>query len=130
MSNKGCTARDISNAIRKALNESTQADEHSLRRFVKILVQNADLNTWVYLGLSNDYVIIPGAYCSCNDFTIRVVGRREKCYCKHLIEQALSERRGLYKVINLDSLGEYIKILNEVLTQNLTSTLRKKIYSR
>ena len=125
-----CSARD---SIKKVLEVSKTVgvvDEQVLRRFVKVNVQGADLNTWVYMGPSGDYVIVPGVFCSCSDFTIRVVGRREKCYCKHLVDQALSEKRGLYRVVDLGSFDEYIKVLNEVFTQNLTSTLRKKLYTR
>jgi predicted nucleic acid-binding Zn finger protein len=125
-----CTVQGSLRSVIEEAEKLEQYDEQVLRRFIRLQVQNVDLNTWVYLGPSGDYVLVPGLFCSCNDFTIRVIGKREKCYCKHLVEQAVSERKKLYKTVNLESFEEYVKILNEVFTQNLTSTLRRRLYSR
>lgn len=62
---------------------------------------------WVIVGRRRDYWVLPGIFCSCDDFYINVVTRARSKYCYHLLAQALAEALSKYEVFTVsDEEGE------------------------
>ena len=76
----------------------------------------------VYLGETEDHVIVDRSYCSCRGFMIRL-GRPEGSGCSHV----LAVRMGLRRVRRVDVGGMVGRIVWEVLTGGYTKTLRERI---
>lgn len=96
-------------------------------RFTKIKVKDGDREVWIYGGPERDYVIIPRAFCSCMDFAIRVVSRREAPYCKHLLGLEVARRLGKYREVEVE-VQDLIKVVREVFTKGFSRTLRRILY--
>ncbi|MEM1538506.1 MAG: hypothetical protein QXK12_02555 [Candidatus Nezhaarchaeales archaeon] len=62
---------------------------------------------WVVVGKERDYWVLPGFFCTCDDFYVNVVTRARSKYCYHLLAQALAEALLKYEVFNVsDEEGE------------------------
>lgn len=96
-------------------------------RFTKIKVKDGGREVWIYGGPERDYVIIPGAFCSCMDFTIRVVSRGETPYCKHLLGLEVARRLGKYREIEME-VQDVIKVVREVFAKGFSRTLHRILY--
>ena len=96
--------------------------------FVKLNIhfENTTRDLWVYLGKSNDYLIIPGVFCSCMDFIIRTVVNKASSYCKHQAGIYLAMNKNKYSVLDVD-LKEAIIIIDEILNKGISVTLRRKL---
>jgi len=67
---------------------------------------------WVVVGRSRDYLVLPGRYCTCDDFFINVVTRSKVKSCYHLIAQEVAQREGQFEVFEVeDDEGE--RLLDE-----------------
>jgi len=103
----------------------------SLRKIVKpilLFAGNAEPPVWFYIGVKNDYVIIPRTFCSCKDFVVNVMSVKNKLFCKHLVLQFVSEARSVYRTVAIPSVSDYLKIIREILSINISPTLRKLLY--
>ncbi|ADV65494.1 metal-binding protein [Desulfurococcus mucosus] len=94
-------------------------------RFVRLVVNGGEI--WVYTGPERDYVAIPGTYCSCMDFAIRVVSRGETPYCKHLLGLEVARRLGKYREVRLGS-EEAVAVVREALFKGFSKTLHRMLY--
>jgi len=103
----------------------------ALRKIVKpilLFAGNAEPPVWFYIGVKNDYVIVPRMFCSCKDFVVNVMSTKNKPFCKHLVLQLVSEARNMYRTVAIPSITDYLKIIREVLSINISPTLRKLLY--
>jgi len=104
-----------------------------LRRYIRVLKTRDDrYSLWVYRGKIRDYIIIRNLYCSCNDFLIRVIGRKEKKACYHLIglEHAISSN-SFIDLSDYNDLRESIyTVIMEVLLEGYSPTLRRLLKAR
>ena len=57
---------------------------------------------WTAIGENDEYLIYPKIYCSCIDFYKRVVIKKEKVVCKHLIAQTIADALNYFKEKELD----------------------------
>jgi predicted nucleic acid-binding Zn finger protein len=67
---------------------------------------------WIVVGREKEYFLIPGFYCQCDDFYIRVVIRKETDLCYHLLAQAIAERTGEYETFEVPD-SDFIRLNNE-----------------
>lgn len=119
---------------RKELDEVIKKDvagyplEISEYRFIKIKLSHGGNSSvlWVYEGRERDYILIPGAFCSCKDFILRTIMSKKSRYCKHLLGVHIAINRGKYMSIDMDP-GEGFSIIREILDQGISRTLRKKM---
>jgi len=103
----------------------------TLRKIVKpilLFAGNAEPPVWFYIGVRNDYIIVPRAFCSCKDFVINVMSMKNKPFCKHLVLQFMSEAMNIYRTVAIPSISDYLKIVREILSTNISPTLRKLLY--
>jgi len=101
-----------------------------LKKIVKVLIEgSSNPPVWVYVGSSRDYLIIPRTFCSCMDFIINVMSKGVKPYCKHIVAQYIVEEKGLYREVRVPNMEILIKIINEILDLNISSTLRRYLHS-
>ncbi|MEZ0393454.1 MAG: hypothetical protein ABWK00_00170 [Desulfurococcaceae archaeon] len=99
-------------------------------RLVELRLHDRKVGIWIFLGPRADYFIVPGAFCSCEDFLVRVIGRKSRCFCKHLVAQKLAEEAGRYRQISLESPAELVQVLNEILKMGFSVTARRRLLSR
>ncbi|MEM4699407.1 MAG: hypothetical protein QXT74_00465 [Candidatus Nezhaarchaeales archaeon] len=67
---------------------------------------------WIVVGRTRDYMVIPGKYCTCDDFFINVVtGTRAKS-CYHLLAQKIAEDGGSFETYEVDD-DEGERLLDE-----------------
>lgn len=78
---------------------------------------------FVFLGDDEDYVLLPYIYCSCPDFRIRVLAKREKRYCYHLLALCLAINNDMIVNYELKDNDIYM-VLREIFKKNKTITLR------
>lgn len=83
---------------------------------------------WFYIGERYDHIIVPHTYCSCRDFLIRVMSRKQSLACKHLLMQRIAELKGKYRIVEMGS-EEYLRIIYEIVRINISPTLRKLLYT-
>jgi len=103
----------------------------SLRKIVKpilLFAENAEPPAWFYIGVKNDHIIIPRIFCSCKDFVVNVMSMKNKTFCKHLVLQYMSEARAMYRTVAIPSVSDYLKVIREILSINISPTLRKLLY--
>ncbi len=102
----------------------------ALKRIVKpVLAGFEEGPAWFYVSPRRDHVVVPHYFCTCKDYTIRVMTRRHSLSCKHVLAQRLSEITGVYRIVVLD-INEYIKILTEILRMGISPTLRRLLYKQ
>lgn len=96
-------------------------------RFVRLTTADKASDLWVYMGPQRDYVVIPGTYCSCMDFTIRVISQGVSPYCKHLLALEVARTRGKYREVRVSE-TEAVKVIGEALSRGFSKTLREILY--
>lgn len=75
----------------------------SLKRGItKYIFKPSNRIIWTAIGENDEYLIYPKIYCSCIDFYNRVVIKRKKVVCKHLIAQTISDALNNFKEKKLD----------------------------
>jgi predicted nucleic acid-binding Zn finger protein len=103
-----------------------------LKKIVKLIIKiNNEVYeppTYFYIGERNDHLIIPYIYCTCKNFTIRVMVKKEKKTCKHLLMLRLALEKSMYRTIMIRELDLYRKIINEIINIGISPTLRKLLY--
>ncbi len=99
-----------------------------LRKIVKLIPEGLEESPlWVYIGRRHDHLVIPGMYCTCKSFTIRVMARKQLLACKHLVIQRIAEKNKTYRTLKT-SINEYLKIIHEILSIGMSPTLRNLLY--
>ncbi len=118
----GLTDREIEN-MREAYSAA------ALKKMVKIIITdyNTEAPTWIYIGHRHDHIIVPRIYCTCRDFNIRVMTRKQHLSCKHLVIQYIAEKMGRYRILKI-KLNDYKKIIKEILEIGISPTIRKLLY--
>jgi predicted nucleic acid-binding Zn finger protein len=104
----------------------------SLKKIVKPIIEiNNDTYeppTYFYIGERNDHLMIPYIYCTCKNFTIRVMVKKEKRTCKHLLMLKLALSKSMYRIVVIKGFSLYRKIINEIINIGISPTLRKLLY--
>lgn len=97
-------------------------------RYVKIhIVANTmRKDIWVYMGRERDYLLVPGAYCSCKDFLLRTVINKTSKYCKHLLGLHVSMKMNKYLEVSVD-LERFLKISHEIIEKGFSIELRRAL---
>lgn len=92
------------------------------RRIVEL---DKELRIYAFLGKEHDYIMIPYIYCSCLDYLIRVLGKRERKFCYHLLSLCLAINNDMtVKLREKEESAIYIAI-NEIMTSSRSKTLRQ-----
>lgn len=118
--------------IDELLKNSGVSSSLLLKKIVKpkpLFSINKYIPIWFYVSV-RDYVVIPQTYCSCMDFVINVMSRKSKVVCKHLLIQYISEKTNNYREVEISSIEELAKIINEIIDINISPTLRKLLFRR
>ncbi len=102
-----------------------------LRKMVRLYIKeyNEWAPVWVYIGTRRDHIVIPRMYCTCKNFTIKVMAKKQELACKHLIIQWVAYKNKTYRKLEL-SVNEYLKIIHEIISIGLSPTLRNLLYTR
>ncbi|MEM2467435.1 MAG: hypothetical protein QW225_02615 [Candidatus Jordarchaeales archaeon] len=66
------------------------------RRVKKYVFTPSKRVLWVVIGKRRDYLVISNFYCSCDDFYLNVVVRRNAFMCYHLLAKQLAEALATY----------------------------------
>ena len=101
------------NQIEKEKDLSQKVEEIVLKNFPKIgsnainllkekklhkIIVEKDLELWEVEGRSKSYIIIDDNFCECTDFQIRVLKRRQKQLCYHLLTKIVGKTLKLYDI--------------------------------
>jgi predicted nucleic acid-binding Zn finger protein len=97
-------------------------------RFVKVntKLDSEERAIWIYAGRQRDYVLVPGLFCSCKDFTLRTVISRTSNYCKHQLGLYVAISRKRYLELTI-SPNEAYTIIMEVIDKGFSPLLRRKL---
>jgi len=74
------------------------------------------LNLWLVGGKDKDYLIIDNNFCECHDFQIRVLMKRERNYCYHLLAKIIGEALKIYDT-RVMTAEEYEKLIEKKVEQ-------------
>lgn len=112
--------------------EKTLLSRVQLKKIIKLKVviggKEVNLPFYFYVGERRDHVVVPYVYCSCKNFTIRVMSKKEKPSCKHLIMVRLALEKSVYRELLIEDLTLLRKIVKEIIEIGLSPTLRKLLY--
>ncbi|MFX1337584.1 MAG: hypothetical protein ACFFDK_03155 [Promethearchaeota archaeon] len=86
-------------------NKSSEILQALKRGVTKYIFKPSNRIMWTAIGENDEYLIYPKIYCSCIDFYKRVVVKRKKVVCKHLIAQTLSDALNNFKEKELDDMN-------------------------
>jgi len=92
--------------------KSTDVLQVIQRGITKYTFKPSNRIIWTAIGENNEYLIYPKIYCSCIDFYNRVVLKRKKLVCKHLIAQTVCEALNSFENIIVED-----KDFNEFMSQ-------------
>ncbi len=67
---------------------------------------------WIIVGKKRDYLIVSELYCSCQDFYINVVLRKNAEICYHLLARRLAEALDCFEEIRVED-DKYEKFMCE-----------------
>jgi len=67
---------------------------------------------WIVVGKEQDYTVLPGIYCQCDDFYINVVVKRKTSACYHLLAQLIAERKGMFEQFSVPD-SDFIRLNSE-----------------
>jgi len=67
---------------------------------------------WIVVGREQDYTVVPGLYCQCDDFYINVVVKRKASACYHLIAQLIAEKKGMFEEFRVPD-SDFIRLNSE-----------------
>lgn len=80
------------------------------KKLHKIIVEK-DLELWEVEGRSKSYLLIEDNFCECTDFQIRVLKRREKLLCYHLLTKIIGKKLRIYNIKRISN-EDYAKLIN------------------
>ncbi len=95
-----------------------KAREAAIRgRVVRVILSNGEIEHYVVETKDRRgyYLIIPGLFCSCNDFLFNVILRKryEKCY--HLLAFHFAKEHELIRTLTVKEKGMYRYFLKKIL---------------
>ncbi|WEU40879.1 MAG: SWIM zinc finger family protein [Candidatus Odinarchaeum yellowstonii] len=67
---------------------------------------------WIIIGKKRDYLIVSELYCSCQDFYMNVVLRKNAVICYHLLARRLAEALDCFEEIRVED-NKYEKFMCE-----------------
>ena len=67
---------------------------------------------WLVVGRESEYFIIDNIYCSCYDFYLNTVIRKETPFCYHIIARIIAEALDLYETYILSD-NKYKSLIEE-----------------
>ncbi len=67
---------------------------------------------WIVVGREQDYTVLPGLYCQCDDFYINVVVKRKASACYHLIAQLIADKKGMFEQFKVPD-SDFIRLNSE-----------------
>jgi len=67
---------------------------------------------WIVVGREQDYMVLPGLYCQCDDFYINVVVKRKASACYHLIAQLIADKKGMFENFRVPD-SDFIRLNSE-----------------
>lgn len=102
-------------SIRKALRAAIEG------RIVELV---EGLGLYAFLGEDEDYVLVEELFCSCPDFRVRVLSKRERRNCYHLLALCLSKAMGRVVKQPLADPRLIYDVLVEILTSKRAKGLR------
>ena len=81
-------------------------------RVKKYIFKPSNFSLWIVVGRHGDYVIFSDIYCSCFDFFMSTVLRKENHTCYHIIAKRIAEATGIYETFILPD-TKYKKLIEE-----------------
>ena len=121
---------NVDEIIRNKSLMSSLALKRLVKPILKFLGRDVEAPIWFYVGTRGDHIIVSKTYCSCKDFVINVMSRKKKPVCRHLIIQVVGSKKGLYRVVEIESLDLFYKIIHEISSIGLSPTLRRLLHRR
>ena len=89
-----------------------------MSEIIKVVFKPSNREIWMKLGTDKDYIMYPRVYCSCMDFFLQGIIKKQKHYCKHLITQGIVEELTKNASNDIEML-EKDENFKEKVTQNL-----------
>jgi predicted nucleic acid-binding Zn finger protein len=122
---------ELRQRIRERREEGRGEEAAAAGEMRAIRVSTRPVELWIVLGHESDYVVIPGTYCSCPHFTIRVAGQESSEPCYHLVAVEIARRNNRFHDLSaaIDS-SRLVDVLLEALLEGRTRTLRRLLYQR
>ena len=103
MKEKGDIDDEFVNFLESIYPDKSSEILQSLKRGItKYIFKPSNRIIWTAIGENDEYLIYPKIYCSCIDFYNRVVIKRKKVVCKHLIAQTISDALNNFKGKKID----------------------------
>ena len=81
-------------------------------RVKKYIFKPSNFTLWIVVGRHGDYVIFSDIYCSCFDFFMNVILRKENHTCYHILAKKLAEALEVYEIFILPD-TKYKKLIEE-----------------
>ncbi|KSW12385.1 hypothetical protein CF15_06555 [Pyrodictium occultum] len=96
-----------------------------------VRIARSPVELWIVMGRESDYIAIPGTYCSCPHFTIRVAGGESSEPCYHLVAVDIARRTGRFHDLSMVLRGDkLVDVLLETIFEGRTRTLRRLLYQQ
>jgi len=81
-------------------------------RVKRYIFKPSNFTLWIVVGRHGDYVIFSDIYCSCFDFFMSAVLRKENHTCYHILAKKIAEALGIYETFILPD-TKYKKLIEE-----------------
>ena len=78
----------------------------------KYMITDAEIERWIVVGTTKDYIIVDDNYCSCYDFYHSVLQLHETDKCYHLLAKKIAETTQQYDTFEI-TFQKFLKFLRE-----------------
>jgi predicted nucleic acid-binding Zn finger protein len=119
-------------ALREAVRRRAETDREARAaaeelRVVKL--QETPSQLWLVMGRGGDYIVVPGSYCSCPHFQIRVASGETVEPCYHLVAVHIAEAEKRYHDLSQSLSPQQVEdIVLEALAEGRSGLLRRLLY--
>ncbi|MCD6301675.1 MAG: SWIM zinc finger family protein, partial [Staphylothermus sp.] len=87
-----------------------------LKKIVRVEIGDRIYFIYFYVGERHDYIIIPFSYCSCKNFLIKVMNKKTKLTCKHLLMLKYALENNLFRTIRINNDKLLKNIISEIIS--------------
>ena len=101
-----------------------------LKKIVRVKIGDRNYFIHFYVGEKHDHMIIPFSYCSCKNFLIKVMTKKARLSCKHLLMLKYALDNRLFRTIRINNDKLLKNIIDEIINLGISPTLRKLLHTR
>ncbi|MGQ4833328.1 MAG: hypothetical protein ACP6IS_05500 [Candidatus Asgardarchaeia archaeon] len=80
------------------INALSAVKENAVKKYIFL---PSGVEIWIVVGKKKDYLILGDYYCSCIDFLMNVVIKKNRSMCYHLLAKLLAESLNRYEIFRL-----------------------------